>query len=143
MKIKLKIVTPERTVLEGDIDQVTLPTENGEITILPNHVSYIASLKPGEIITKASEQETHLATSGGFIEFNENNLIILSDTAERAEEIDLARAEEAKKLAKKIQEEKIVSNDTDYARVAIAIEKENARIKIAKKHHTKHNIKIN
>ena len=107
LRIKFKIVTPERTVCEQEIDQATLPVTDGEVTILPNHQSYIASLKAGEIILKNEKENIHMAVSGGFIEFDKNNLVILADTAERAEEIDLSRAEEARKRAEDLKNQKI------------------------------------
>ena len=67
-KIKFKIVTPERIVFEDEVDQVTLPVTDGEVTILPNHLSYIASLKAGEIMLKKDGKEINMAVSGGFIE---------------------------------------------------------------------------
>jgi F-type H+-transporting ATPase subunit epsilon len=143
MKIKFKIVTPEKTVFESEIDQATLPVADGEVTILPNHRSYIAALKAGEIDLKKDGEEIVLATSGGFIEFNHNNLVVLADTAERAEEIDLKRAEEAKERAEAVMKEKVRTNDSDYARVAAAIEKEMARLRVGKKHMTKKGININ
>lgn len=143
LRIKFKIITPERTVLEEEIDQATLPVVDGEVTILPNHRSYIASLKSGEIMIKKDGKEFNLATSGGFIEFNKNEMIILADTAEMAEEIDLMRAEEAKKRAEESMQRKASMDETDYALVAAAIEKEMARVKVAKKHHSRHGMKIN
>jgi F-type H+-transporting ATPase subunit epsilon len=134
-KINFKIITPERTVFEDSVDQVTLPVTDGEVTILPDHRSYIASLKSGEIMLKKEGKETHLATAGGFLEFDKNTLIVLADRAEKAEEIDLARAEEAKKRAEDLRNQKISSGE-DYARIAATIEKEMARIRVAKKHHT-------
>jgi F-type H+-transporting ATPase subunit epsilon len=142
MKIKFKIITPEKTVFESEVDQVTLPVSDGEVTILPNHRPYIASLKPGEVMLKIAGKETHLVVSGGFIEFNQNELIVLADTAERAEEIDLQRAQEARERAEEIRKEKVSMDDIEYARVAALIEKENARIRVARKHHTHHEIKI-
>lgn len=141
-KIQFKIVTPEKTVFEQEVDQVTLPVLDGEVTILPNHRSYIASLKAGEIMLKVDGEETLIATSGGFIEFNSNTLVVLADTAEAAEEIDIKRAEEARKRAEELKKEKVTMDDMEYARVAAAIEKEAARIKVARKHRTKHNIQI-
>lgn len=143
MKIKFKIVTPEKTVLEEEVLQATLPVTDGEITILPNHRSYIASLKAGEICLKREEGDICIAVSGGFIEFNKNSLVVLADTAERAEEIDIERAEEARKRAEEIKKEKISMDDTEYARVAASIEKEMARIKVAKKRHTKAGMHLN
>jgi F-type H+-transporting ATPase subunit epsilon len=142
-KIKFKIVTPEKNLFEQEIDQVTLPVSDGQVTILPGHRSYIASLRPGEIMFKVGGVETLLATSGGFLEFNENNLVVLADTAEVAGEIDLARAEQAFKRAEQLKHEKVSMGEQEYARVAAAIEKEMARVRVAKKHHNRHNLKIN
>lgn len=142
LKIKFKIVTPERTVYESEVEQITLPAMDGEVTIMPNHRSYIAALKAGEIMLKNSGKEEFLVTSGGFIEFNNNVLVVLADTAEAASEIDLKRAEEARARAEQIKQEKVSMNEQEYARVAAAIEKEAARIKVARKHHSRGGIKI-
>jgi len=141
-KINFKIVTPEKTVFESDIDQATLPVLDGEVTILPNHRSYIAALKAGEIMLKADGQEILMATAGGFIEFSKNTLVVLADRAERAEEIDVKRAEEARERAEQLKKEKVNMDDMEYAKVAAMIEKETARIKVGRKHHTRHGIKI-
>ncbi|KKP80382.1 MAG: ATP synthase F1 subunit epsilon [Candidatus Moranbacteria bacterium RIFOXYA12_FULL_35_19] len=135
--IKFKIVTPEKTVFEDTVDQATLPTADGEVTILPNHISYIASLKAGELMLKKKGEEILLCISGGFIEFHNNELIILADTAERAEEIDLKRAEEGRRKAEELKNKRVSMDENEYARVAAAIQKESARIRVAKKHYTK------
>jgi len=137
MKIKFKVVTPERTVFQDEIDQITLPATEGEVTILPNHTPYITVLGFGEIVFKKDGKESSLAVSGGFVEFNNNELVVLADMAERAEEIDLQRAEEAKKQAEETMKQKITLEESEYALVAAAIERESARIKVAKKHHSK------
>ncbi|MBP5993530.1 MAG: ATP synthase F1 subunit epsilon [Candidatus Moranbacteria bacterium] len=139
MGIKFKIVTPEKTVVEEDIYQALLPIEGGEITVLPNHIPYIGSLQAGEIRLRheMNGEETSLATSGGFIEFHDNVLVVLADTAERADEIDLARAEEAQERAKKIMTERVRTDDEEYARVAAALEKEMARVRVARKHRSR------
>lgn len=142
MKIKFKIITPERTVFEDEVDQATLPVTDGEVTILPNHRSYIATLKSGEIMIKKDGKEFDLATSGGFIEFNRNEMIILADTAEMAEEIDLQKAEEARKRAEEAMKEKISMDEAEYALVAAAIERETARVRVARKHHSRYGMKI-
>lgn len=141
-KINFKIVTPEKTVYESGIDQATLPVLDGQITILPGHRSYIAALKPGEIMVKVDAKEVLMATSGGFIEFQNNTLIVLADTAEHAEEIDVARAEQARLRAEEIKQEKGNMDEMEYAKVAAAIEKESVRIRIGKKHHTSRGIKL-
>jgi F-type H+-transporting ATPase subunit epsilon len=142
-KIQFKIVTPEATVYENTIDSATLPVVSGQVTILPGHRSYIAALKAGELLLKKGTEEIHLATSGGFVEFKNNNeLYVLADTAEQAAGIDITRAEEARKRAEAIKEEKVTMSELEYAKVAAAIEKETARIRVAKKHHTRHGVHI-
>jgi F-type H+-transporting ATPase subunit epsilon len=142
LKLKFKIVTPEKTVFEEEVTQATLPTTDGEITILPNHRSYIASLNPGEVMVKRDGEEILLSISGGFIEFHGNELIVLADTAERAEEIDLKRAEEGRKRAEELKNQKISMAAEEYAAVAAAIQKESARIRVARKHYTKRGMTI-
>lgn len=143
MTIKFKIITPERTVYESEVDKATLPVSDGEVTILPNHRSYIASLKPGEISLKTGDNEKLLVTSGGFIEFNNNALVVLADTAERASEIDVKRAEEtARRRAEELKKEKITMDELEYAKVAASIEKELVRVRVAKKHHSRGGMKI-
>jgi F-type H+-transporting ATPase subunit epsilon len=142
MSINFKIVTPERLVYEAEIEGATLPTTDGQITILPNHRAYIASLKPGEIMLRQAGREIHLAISGGFVEFNDNSLVLLADTAEHADEIDVKRAEEARGRAEDLKKQKVSMGELEYARVAAAIEKEMVRIRVARKSHGHHQIKI-
>lgn len=137
MKIKLKIVTPEKTVYEDEIDQITLPTKSGEITILPNHIPLVSSLKPGEILIKKGSEEIPLATAGGFIEVAENSLTILADSAERLEEIDEARAEEARRRAEELMKKHGEAKDVeavDYAALSAKLERELARLKVVRKY---------
>lgn len=142
--IKLKVVTPEKKVIEQDVYQATLPVLGGEVTLLPNHVPYIGAIQAGEIIlrTEAGGEETSLATSGGFVEFHDNTLSILADTAERADEIDLERAEEARRRAEALKKERINMDDEEYARTAAALEKEWARVKVARRHQSRRGLSI-
>lgn len=142
--IQLKVVTPEKAVIEQEVYQATLPVLGGEVTILPNHIPYIGALQAGEIIlrTEAGGEETSLATSGGFVEFHDNVLSILADTAERAEEIDLVRAEAARKRAEELKKERVTMDDEEYARTAAMIEKELARVKVARRHHSRQGLSI-
>jgi F-type H+-transporting ATPase subunit epsilon len=141
-KIKFKIVTPEKTVYEAEIDQVTLPTQEGEITVLPGHIPLISVLQAGELVAKVGGEEIAMAVSGGIVEVRKNELVILADTAERAEEIDLKRAEEARQRAEKLKDEKIRTDETTYATAAAILEKNLARIRVAKKHLTRRGMKI-
>jgi F-type H+-transporting ATPase subunit epsilon len=141
-KIKFKIVTPEKTVYEAEIDQVTLPTQEGEITVLPGHIPLISVLQAGELVAKTDGKEIAMAVSGGIVEVRKNELVILADTAERAEEIDLKRAEEARERAEKLKEERIHTDESQYATAAAILEKNLARIRVAKKHLTRRGMKI-
>lgn len=142
--IQFRIVTPERTVLEEEIYQATLPVEGGEVTLLSSHLPFIGSLRAGEIMVRRTigGEEINFATSGGFVEFHNNTMIILADTAERADEIDLVRAEEARERAKNLQKEAITMSEEEYALISASIEKEMARVRVAKKHHSRRGITI-
>lgn len=140
--IKFEIVTPERVVLKEEVLQVTVPTRNGEITVLPNHIPLVASLQPGiiEVKTKIGETEI-MSVSGGFIEVLKDKVVILADTAERAHEIDEKRAEEARERAEKIKKEAIHRDDVDFAGMTALIEKELARTRAAKRWKKLNNLK--
>lgn len=142
VKIQFRIVTPEKSVFDAEVDSATLPVQDGQVTILPGHRSYIAGLKPGEIMVKMAGVEVHLATSGGFVEFNHNTLVVLADTAEHADEIDVKRAQEARERAEDLKKQKISMSEMEYARVAAAVEKELARLKVARRSRSTHQIKI-
>jgi F-type H+-transporting ATPase subunit epsilon len=133
--LKFRIVTPERVVFEEDIDQVTMMTRDGEITVLPNHVPLITILQPGELRYKKNGEEHHLAVSGGFAEVNADNaLSLLADTAERADEIDLARAEVARAKAEKLMQEARNKEDVDFVALQSRMEKELNRLKVGNKY---------
>ena len=134
MKINFEITTPERIVYKEEIDQVTIPTQEGEITILPNHIPLVSLLAPGALTVKKNGEETYMATSGGFIEVQPGNkVIVLADTAERSEELDIKVIEEAKERARKILEEKRNVDEVAYASAAAGLERELARLKVARK----------
>jgi len=142
-RIKFKIVTPEKTVYEDQIDQLTLPTQEGEITVLPNHIPLISVLQAGELVAKKNGEETAMAVSGGMVEVQKNEITILADTAERAEEIDIQRAEEARERAEKLKEERIQTDEAQYVTAAAMLEKNLARIKVARKNLTRRGINLN
>ncbi len=135
MTIKLKITTPEGITYENDVFQATIPTTSGEITILPNHIPLVSVLKTGELRVKDKAGEQVIAVAGGFIEMRGNNeLIILADNAERAEHIDLERAESARKRAEEQMKQAKAGEDIDYARLQAVIDREMNRIKVGKKY---------
>lgn len=141
--INLKIVTPEKLLVEEEVYSVTLPAEGGEITVLPDHIPYIGTLRPGEIFfrrTKESEPES-FATSGGFVELHGNTLSLLADTAERAEEIDLDRAEAGRQKAEELAKSQHALDEAEYARVVTSLEKEFARLRVARKYRRQRGIR--
>ena len=133
--LHFQIATPERVVFEAPaVESITLPTKMGEITILPEHLPIVSSLVPGEVRVTVGGQHISMAVSGGFIEVRPGNVVVLADTAERAEEIDEARAEEARERARKLMQQERVVEETDYAALAAKLEKELARLKVVRKH---------
>lgn len=139
--IQFEIVTPERVVLKEEVLQATIPTKAGEITVLPHHIPLISILTPGVIEMKIRSGEKEIvAVSGGFVEVLRNKIVILADTAEMAKEIDLERAEEAKKRAEGIRREMVHADDLRFADMAALIEKELARTSAAKRWRKMQNI---
>ena len=135
--IKFKIVTPEREVLETEADSVTLPTQMGEITILPQHMPLVANLAPGEMRYRKGGKEEFFAVSGGFVEVKKNHeVIVLADTAEFGHEIDVDRAEQARERANKFINESYKDQKT-LADASASLQKQLARIRVARKHRTK------
>ncbi|MBI4049430.1 MAG: F0F1 ATP synthase subunit epsilon [Candidatus Doudnabacteria bacterium] len=135
--LKLKIVTPERVLLDEQVDQVTLPTQLGEITVLPNHIPLIANLVSGEVRYKTSGKENFFVVSSGMIEVKKKNeIVVLAETAEFGQEIDVERAEKARERAKKLMQESY-RDERAFADAAAGLERHLARLKVARKHRTR------
>lgn len=115
MNLVLEIITPEKIVFKDDVDEVIVPTTNGEIAILPNHINLLTTIAPGALIAKKGSDSYPIAITGGFIEVNNNKVSILADYAIRAQDIEVARAEEAKKRAEKVMQEKASEKDFKIA----------------------------
>lgn len=133
--IDFKIVTPEKKVYEDMVDSVTIPTTEGEITVLPNHIPLVTILTPGELVVRNGKEEKYMAVSGGFVTVHlKNKLVILADTAERAEELTLEAIERARERARILLEEKRGKDEVAFADAAAGLERELARLKVARKH---------
>ncbi len=100
--IHLDVLTAERTVFSADADAVTLMTAEGQISVLSGHVPLVTLLQPGELIVRHGDDETYLAVSGGFAQVTREGIVVLADTCERAEEIDVQRAREAEQRAQEL-----------------------------------------
>ncbi|MCK5122685.1 MAG: ATP synthase F1 subunit epsilon [Candidatus Pacebacteria bacterium] len=132
-KINLQIITPEKIAYKDKADQITLPTGDGEITIMANHIPLISTMKHGELVIKNDGKEIPMAVCNGFIEVKRNCIIIMTDIAERVEEIDEQKAEEAKKKAKDLLKEKDRISDVAFADATALLEKSLARIRVARR----------
>ena len=129
--LKLEIVTPEKLVLDAEVDSVTVPTVTGEAGILPNHAPLISALKPGVLAYTTKGSTDKLAVSGGFVEVNADTVSVLVDTAESAGEIDVALAKTDRDTAEKtIAATGLTQSDT-AASQRDALEHAQTRIQIA------------
>jgi F-type H+-transporting ATPase subunit epsilon len=130
--IKLSVVTPERSLVSEDVDEIQLPGANGYLGVLPGHAPLFTELKVGELSYRKGTQWTSLAVDSGFAEVINDQVRVLAETAERAHEIDLERATRAKQRA----EERInKGGDVDYDRARVALERAIIRIQVARKGH--------
>lgn len=131
-KIKFEITTPEKKVFSAEVDQATIPTKQGEITVLPDHIPLVSALVPGELRLIVNGEEVLMAVAGGFIEVLPNKIVILADAAERAEDIDEKQAEEAHRRATELLAEKRLDAE-EFASLSAQMERELARLKVARK----------
>jgi F-type H+-transporting ATPase subunit epsilon len=129
--LRLEIVTAERLVYSDDVDVVVAPGIEGQLGILPHHAPLMTMLQPGELLLRKGGEETYLAISGGFLEVFQNKVVILADTAERAEEIDIARAEEARRRAQAQLGKP--SPEVDQAAAEAALRRALTRLKVAER----------
>jgi len=111
MEILLEIITPEKVVYSDKVSEVLVPTDKGEIGILPNHVGLFAKVVPGELTVKKGNSSHILAITSGFLEVSAAKVTILADHAIRAENIEVAKAMEAKEKAEKLMKEKTTDQD--------------------------------
>lgn len=132
--LNLEIVTAEKAVFSDDVDIVIAPGIEGQLGILPNHDALMTILEPGELCVRKGSEETFIALGGGFLEVLQNRVVILADAAERADDIDMARAEAAKKRA---QERLEHPEDMDSARAEAALRRSLARLKVAERRRRK------
>jgi F-type H+-transporting ATPase subunit epsilon len=128
--IRLDIVTAERMVYSDDVDMVVAPGAEGQLGVLPHHTPLMTTLLPGELRIKKGAEEVSLAISGGFLEVRPDRVVVLADAAERAEEIDVDRAEEARKRAReRLSQQRELG--IDGARAEAALRRSLARLRVA------------
>jgi F-type H+-transporting ATPase subunit epsilon len=118
--LKLEIVTPEARTYSDDVEMVTLPGVEGEMGVYPQHVPLMTQLVPGEAIVRKDGQDLFLAVGEGFVEITAERVAILTDMAIRSEQIDEAKAEEARRQAQARLAEKISDEETALVNAALA-----------------------
>ena len=130
--MKLEIVTAERLVYEDQVNSVVAPGIEGQLGILPHHAALLTTLQPGELtIRKEGEEDVYMAISGGFLEVMNNRVVVLADTAERVDEIDEGRAEEAKRRAEEQLDTR--TEDVNLERALTAIMRSQTRLKLVRR----------
>ena len=128
---RLQITTPERMVAREDVEEAQIPAANGYLGVLPGHAPLLAQLKPGELSYRQAGRTQYLAIGRGLVEVLPDQTKVLVETAEKAKEIDVARAQEAQQRA----EERLrhPDPDTDIARAMVALERALVRLQVAGK----------
>ncbi|MBI2909832.1 MAG: F0F1 ATP synthase subunit epsilon [Chloroflexi bacterium] len=129
--LNVEIITAERKVYSGDADMVIAPGAEGQLGILPHHAPLLTSLHPGELRVRKGDEEVAMCLTGGFMEVLKDKVSILADACERAEEIDIERAEAALRRAE--ERLKHPGPEIDHARAEAALRRSLARIRIAEK----------
>ena len=130
MPLTIEIVTVERVVLkEEGVEEVIAPGVDGQLAVLPQHAAFMTMLAPGELILKKGGEEIPFAVTGGFFEVLRDRVVVLADAAERADEIDIARAEEARERAKTTLERR--ETVEDLAQVQASLQRALIRLRVA------------
>lgn len=131
-QLHLKVVTPEKLLVDEEVSQVNVSTEQGQLGILPHHANLMAKLSPGELIIKKSGKVELLAIGDGFIQVSQNTLTVMTDLATYAQDIDERAVEDAKKRAEQALEQTL--SDEEYAETLANLEKSLAQLRIKRRH---------
>lgn len=131
-QLHLKIVTPEKLIYDEEVSQVNVPTEEGEIGILPGHANLMAKLEPGELVIKKGGKVDSMAVGDGFLQVADNTLTVMTDLATYATDIDERAVEEAKKRAETALSQTL--SDEEYAETLANLEKSLAQLRVKRRH---------
>ena len=132
-KLHLEVVTPAKITVSQDVDMVVAPGSLGEFGILEGHVPFLSGLVPGELRYTVDDEVEHLAVTSGFAEVSNDNISILVDAAEKAQDIDIDRAKKAMERASERLEKDRGTEDIDLARAEGALKRAMVRIGIVEK----------
>jgi F-type H+-transporting ATPase subunit epsilon len=131
MPLKLDIVTAERNVYSDEVDMVTAPGIEGELGILPRHAPLMTALQPGELRIRKGDEVEYFAIGGGFLEVRPDRVIVLADSAERADEIDIERAEAARRRAEEMLQKGVPEGQIEA--IEGALRRSKVRLKVARR----------
>ena len=133
MPMQCNIVTQERTVFSGEVRSVSLPGTEGRMGILPNHSALLTTLGYGEVIVRPidSDEEAFFAIGGGFAEVQPDKIIVLADSAEHADEIDLERAEKAREQAEQMMKDGVPEDPERYAQIQASLRRAQIRLDVS------------
>jgi F-type H+-transporting ATPase subunit epsilon len=134
MPIRLEIVTPERRVYDDDVDAVALPGSEGELGVLPHHAPLLSLLGAGELRVRKGGAEESFAIVGGFVQVRPDKVVVMAETADLAAEIDIERAQEARRDAERALEAGLVE-PADLAQARAALQAAMVRIRVAERRH--------
>jgi len=134
MPIQLEIVTPERLAYSDAVDEVVLPGSEGELGVLPHHAPLLTTLGTGELLIRKDGQEESFAIVGGFLQVRPDKVVVMAETADMASEIDLERAQEARREAERALESGF-HEGADLAAARAALQQALLRIRVAERRH--------
>jgi F-type H+-transporting ATPase subunit epsilon len=134
-RLTVELATPARLIVAETADEVVIPGIEGYFGVLPGHAAFLTTLGIGEVMYRVGRDEHYLAVSGGFAEVRNDKVIILADSAERPEEIDRARAEQAKERAERRLSGRGSDDATDYARATASLARALTRLQTAGRGH--------
>ncbi|MFH0751184.1 MAG: F0F1 ATP synthase subunit epsilon [Chloroflexota bacterium] len=134
MPIRLEIVTPEKRAYSDEVDAVVLPGSEGELGILPHHAPLISLLGAGELRIRKGATEESFAIVGGFVQVRPDKVVVMAETADLAAEIDIERAQEARREAERALEAGFVES-ADFAQARAALQAALVRIRVAERRH--------
>jgi F-type H+-transporting ATPase subunit epsilon len=134
MPLHLEIVTPEKLAYEGEVDSVQLPGSEGELGVLPHHAPLISTLGSGELRLRKGGEDEYFAIVGGFLQVLPDKVVVMAETADMASEIDLERAQEARRKAEQVLESGYVEG-ADLAAARASLQAALIRIRVAERRH--------
>ena len=134
MPLQLEIVTPEKLAYQGEVDSVQLPGSEGELGVLPHHAPLVSTLGAGELRLRKGGEDEFFAIVGGFLQVLPDKVVVMAETADMASEIDLERAQEARRKAEQTLESGFVEG-ADLAAARAALQTALLRIRVAERRH--------